>query len=84
MNKQMLLNSIIPDMKLTKKVFMQIYGYSLYDTKYKEIALRKLESVGVGKARAYYKQFTTEYESQVQEAMKNAAAWYINTLHKKR
>lgn len=84
MNKQMLLDSIAPDMKLTKKIFMQIYGYSLYDTKYKEIALKKLESVGVGKARAYYKQFTTEYESQVQEAMKSAAAWYINTLHRKK
>ena len=60
MNKQEFLNNITPDMKLTKAVFMQVYGFSLYDSNFKETALKKLESVGVSKARAYYKQFTNK------------------------
>lgn len=84
MDKRQLLDMITPDMKLTKELFMKIYGYSIYDSSYKETALRKLESVGVSKARVYYKQFTTEYENHVQEEIKRAAAWYIDTLHRKR
>ena len=83
MNKQEFLNNIAPDMKLTKAVFMQVYGFSLYDSNFKETALKKLESVGVSKARAYYKQFTTEYEDRQREEIKRAAAWYLKTLHKK-
>ena len=83
MNKQEFLNNITPDMKLTKAVFMQVYGFSLYDSNFKETALKKLESVGVSKARAYYKQFSTEYEDRQREDIKRAAAWYLKTLHKK-
>ena len=83
MNKQEFLNNIAPDMKLTKAVFIQVYGFGLYDSNFKETALKKLESVGVSKARAYYKQFTTEYEDQQREEIKRAAAWYLKTLHKK-
>ena len=80
MNKQEFLNNITPDMKLTKAVFMQIYGFSLYDSNFKETALKKLESVGVSKARAYYKQFTIKDKNNVEEY---CYYLYLKTLHKK-
>ena len=78
-----LLDSIQPDMKLTKNFFMRVYGYELTWPGFAEIALSELEIAGCGKARAYYQQFVDEYEKKHDEEMKKAAEWYKNQLDKK-
>lgn len=82
--KEGLLESIRPDMKLYKETFMRIYGYEISYPGFAEIALSKLEQVGCGKARMYYKQFTGEYEDKRNAGMKEAAEWYVKQLQNKR
>lgn len=73
---QELLDSIRPGMKLTKDLFMKIYGYELTWPGFARNALVRLEESGCSSAREYYKHFVTEYEDKHREEMKRVAEWY--------
>ncbi len=78
--KQMLLDSISHDMKLYKSTFLKIYGYEISYPGFAELALQKLEDVGCERARKYYEQFTTEYEQEYREKVKDVSGWYQKKL----
>lgn len=75
-SKEELLSSIQPGMKLTKNLFMRIYGYEISFPGFAEIALSDLEEAGCGKARSYYQQFIGEYEKKHDEEIKAVASWF--------
>lgn len=79
-SRQELLDSIRPDMKLTKNFFMKIYGYEISFPGFAEIALTELEKAGCSKARTYYQRFVGEYEKKHAEEMKTVAEWYRKQL----
>lgn len=61
-SREELLQSIRPDMKLSKAFFMRIYGYEITWPGFAEVALQRLEEIGCSKAREYYSGFVAEYE----------------------
>lgn len=83
MSREKLLSEIRSDMKLSRAFFMKIYGYEITYPGFAEIALSRLEGIGCGKARAYYKQFVDEYEATREEALKETATWYHKQLEEK-
>lgn len=75
-NKDQLLASINPQMKLCKGFFKRIYGYTITDPTFKDIALHKLEELGCSKAQEYYNTTVQEIEQVYKENMKNVAEQY--------
>ena len=71
-SREELLQSIRPDMTLTKAFFMRIYGYEITWPGFAEVALQRLEEIGCSKAREYYGGFVAEYEAQDAAEMKEA------------
>lgn len=69
-NKQQLIDSINPNMKLTESFFKRIYGYEVTWPGFAEIALKKLEEAGSTRARGYYEQFSRKYEEEYNNAMR--------------
>lgn len=53
-SRERLLQSISPDMKLTKGFFRKIYGYELSFLGFREQAINALDTAGCTMARAYY------------------------------
>ncbi|MGE9881573.1 hypothetical protein [Blautia obeum] len=82
-SRQELLDSIQPDMKLTKNFFMRIYGYEISFPGFAEIALTDMEKAGCSKARTYYQRFVGEYEKKHDEEIKTVAEWYRKQLDRK-
>ena len=83
-SREELLQSIQPDMKLTKNFFKRIYGYELTWPGFAETALHQLETVaGCGLARQHYERITAELDREHNDSMKEATAWYVGELHKK-
>ena len=81
-NKDQLLASICPQMKLCKGFFKRIYGYSLTEPTFKDIALNKLEQLGCSKAQEYYNTTVAEIEQAYLQSMKEAVAWYKGECEK--
>lgn len=75
-SKEELLNSIWPDMKLTKDFFKRIYGYELSFPGFSDRAITALESVGCSKARQYYTDLVNEYETARNAELKEVAHRY--------
>ena len=82
-SREELLQSIRPDMKLSKAFFMRIYGYEITWPGFAEVALQRLEEIGCSKAREYYSGFVAEYEAQDAAEMKEAGKWYAEQMKKK-
>lgn len=82
-SREELLQGIHPDMKLTQDFFKRIYGYEITYPGFAEIALQRLEVLGCSKARAYYDCVKAEIDHEFDKGKKEAAAWYVETLHKK-
>lgn len=82
-SREELLQSIRPDMTLTKAFFMRIYGYEITWPGFAEVALQRLEEIGCSKAREYYGGFVAEYEAQDTAEMKEAGKWYAEQIQKK-
>lgn len=78
-----LLDSIKPDMTLTKSFFIKIYGYELTCPGFAEDALSRLEDAGSSKAREHYAHVIAEYEQQHETEMKEVASWYRKWLEEK-
>ena len=83
-NREELLHSIRPDMRLTKAFFLKIYGYEITWPGFEEKALQRLEIMGCSKARVYYACIVQENESAWEKERKEAAAWYTAELEKRR
>lgn len=60
-NKEELLQSIHPDMKLNKAFFLKIYGYEITWPGFMNIAIKKLEDSGCAKASEYYRKVVEDY-----------------------
>lgn len=77
-NREELLQSISPDMKLDKAFFYKVYGYEITYPGFKEIAIRELNKVGCSKALEHYNRIVLEYETKQMENVKGATAWYLD------
>lgn len=75
LNKDELLQSIAPGMKLDKAFFLKVYGFELSYLGFSETAIKALEDAGCSKARSYYERITTEYEAEQTAKLKPVAAW---------
>lgn len=62
-------------MKLTKAIFLKIYGFQITWPGFEEIALRVLEDAGCSKARNYYVSIVDAYERKRAEELKPVAKW---------
>ena len=78
-----LLQSISPDMKLTKGFFRRIYGYELSSPGFREQAINALEAAGCTMARAYYDDVIGEYQKAREESLKPVAAAYLKECDQK-
>lgn len=76
-SREELLSSIGSDMRLTMDFFKRIYGYELTWPGFAEIALSKLGEAGCSRAREYYMQFVSSYETKRNEEMKEVAKWLL-------
>ncbi len=82
-SREQLLQSISPDMKLTKGFFRKIYGYELSSPGFREQAISTLEAAGCTKARAYYNDVVGEYQKVRDENLKPVAAVYLKECDQK-
>lgn len=63
-NRQQLLDSIQPGMKLDRAFFLKVYGYEISFPGFADEAIQALEEAGCGKAREYYDMTVTEYQAR--------------------
>jgi hypothetical protein len=82
-NREQLLQSISPDMKLTKGFFLRIYGYELSFPGFREQVVNTLEIAGCTKARAYYNDIIGEYQRTTKEGVKPVVASYLKECDQK-
>lgn len=73
-DKQQLLDSIQPGMKLTKAFFMKVYGYEISFPGFADEAIKALEDAGCSKAKGYYDNFVAEYQRERDKELKPVAA----------
>lgn len=81
-NRQQLLNSIQPGMKLDRHFFLKVYGYEISFPGFADKAVKALEDAGCSKAREYYEMVVGEYQAKQDEEMKRVAAWYREECEK--
>ena len=74
-NREELLQSIHPYMKLYKAFFLKIYADEITYPGFAETALRALEDAGCSKARSYYTSIVDAYERKRDEELKPVAKW---------
>lgn len=79
-SRKELLESIRPEMKLTKNFFLQIYGYEITTPGFADQALKALEAAGCNRAREYYETFVSEYEARQRESLKPVAEEYARKI----
>lgn len=82
-SKEELLASIQPGMKLTKYILKQIYGYEISYPGFAEQAIAALEKAGCGKARQYYEDWVSAYESKRDAELKEVSKWYMEECEKR-
>ena len=75
-SKDELLNSIRPDMRLTKDFFRRVYGYEISYPDFAEQAITLLETAGCLKAGNYYEAWVNEFEAIYEAGMREVSAWY--------
>lgn len=68
-NRQQLLDSISPNLKLTKAFFLRIYGYEISFPGFADEAIKALNDAGCSKAREYYDSFVSEYRRKRDEEL---------------
>lgn len=72
-NCKELLQSIDPDMKLTKAFFLKIYGYEISFPGFAVEAIKTLNDAGCSKAREYYDNFVADYREERNKELKPVA-----------
>lgn len=81
-NKEELLRSIQPGMKLDKAFFLKVYGYEISFPGFREMAIKALEDAGCSMAREYYDSVVGEYEKGYQEQLKEVGKWFLSESEK--
>lgn len=74
--REKLLANIQPGMKLTKNLFLQIYGYNISTPGFADEAIAKLKDLSCSKAGEYHEQITSEWKEEHEKALQEAEAWY--------
>lgn len=74
--REKLLANIRPGMKLTKNLFLQIYGYNISTPGFADEAIAKLKDLGYSKAGEYYEQITSEWKEEHGKMLQEVASWY--------
>lgn len=83
-SREELLNSINPEMRLTRVFFLKVYGYEISFPGFAEIAIKVLEDAGCSRARSYYDQIVQEYKHKHEEKLKTVAIEYVKQLDQQR
>ena len=83
-SRQELLDSIRPDMNLSKGFFLKVYGYEITRSGFADVALGMLEAAGCSKAREYYGRVVTEYETEHEKEMRRVAQWYRKQIRREK
>lgn len=73
MNRQKFKETIKPDMKLTKRTFLNILAYDISTPGYADDMLARMELLGCTNARKYYAGVKAEWEYSHEKGMKSAA-----------
>lgn len=76
MNKDIFLDSIQPGTKIDHDFCMKIYGYDISYPGFAELAITKIESLGLVGIREYYDMAVNNYEDKRRENMKEVVEWY--------
>ncbi len=72
-NRQQLLDSIRPGMKLDRLFFLKAYGYEISFPGFADKAVKALEDAGCSKAREYYEMVVGEYQDRKDEELRRLA-----------
>ena len=78
--REKLLANIQPGMKLTKNLFLQIYGYNISTPGFADEAIAKLKDLGCSKAGEYYEQITSEWKDEHEKMLQKG----VNISRKQR
>lgn len=81
---QELLQSVRPDMRLTKDFFKRLYGWELDYPGFADQVIGALEAAGCSRARGYYDAWVQEYESERDAVLKKVSVWYAEELKRRR
>lgn len=81
-NREELLQSIRPDMKLTRDFFKRIYGYEISFPGFADQAIEGLEVAGCSHARVYYQTWVSDYLAKRDAELRLVVAWYRNELER--
>ena len=81
---QELLQSIRPDMRLTKDFFKRVYGWEMDYPGVADRAVNALEAAGCSRAREYYDTWVQEYEAERDAVLKRVSVWYGAELKRRR
>lgn len=81
---QELLQSIRPDMRLTKDFFKRVYGWQMDSPGFADQAIKALEDAGCSRARGYYETWVQEYEAERDATLKRVSVWYAGELKRRR
>lgn len=79
-----LLQSIRPDMRLTKDFFKHVYGWQISYPGFADQAISTLEAAGCSRAREYYDNWVREYEAERDAVLKKVSVWYVEELKRRR
>lgn len=82
--REKLLANIRPGMKLTKNLFLQIYGYNISTPGFADEAIAKLKDLGCSKAGEYHEQITSEWKEEHEKMLLEVAAWYRKQISNKK
>lgn len=82
-SRETLIQSISPEMSLTKGFFRKIYGYELTSPGFREKAIGVLEAAGCSRAGAYYENVVDEYQKARDQKLKAVAAEYARECDRK-
>lgn len=81
---QELLQSVRPDMRLTKNFFKRVYGWEMDYPGFADQAISALEAAGCSRARGYYDTWVQEYEAERDAMLKRVSVWYAEELKRRR
>ena len=81
---QELLQSVRPDMRLTKNFFKCVYGWEMDYPGFADQAISELEAAGCSRARGYYDAWVQEYEAERDAVLKKVSVWYAEELKRRR
>lgn len=76
-NRQQLLDSIQPCMKLDRAFFLKVYGYEISFPGFADKVIWTLEEAGCSKARKYYDMTVTEYQARNDKELRPIAKQII-------